>query len=215
MHWRPRLVIGLGCAALALSACRVLLPDPEGLVEPAAGDPGRRDGRPPDAPRPHDSQCAPVLLTFGATADTTLDSQFPSTNYGSDPKLQVDSAYPVQSLIRFEVAGISGPAARVQVRLNVTNATVDGPEFYATSSSWLESAVTWNTRPPPTGPLLANLGQTNLGDVTVDLGGAVKGNGPFTLLLAPNSDDAVDFQSRETSNGPVLLVTACRPPDAR
>ena len=72
--------------------------------------------------------------TFNPIADSYVDSSAPSTNYGSNVKLRVDTSPTVNSYLRFNVTGVSG---------SVTGVTL---KVYATSSCRLGSrCMRWRT----------------------------------------------------------------------
>jgi hypothetical protein len=43
--------------------------------------------------------------------------------------------------------------------------------------------------------------------VEFDLGSVITGNGTYSFAISGGNNQAVDYASRETSNGPVLIVT--------
>lgn len=150
-------------------------------------------------------------LTFTANADAYVKQSNPSTNYGSAATLQVDGASDpdTESFLRFAVSGISGTVQNAQLRVfATTNGTRNGPAIYATGTSWLESAITWNRRPARTSGAVDNKGNISTGTwVEYNVTSLVTGNGTFSFVLAADSSDAVVFSSRQGNQPPQLVIT--------
>jgi hypothetical protein len=145
-------------------------------------------------------------LTFPAAADAHVLQSNPTTNYGALSRLDVDSPGQ-ESYLRFTVSGVSGPVQSARLRLFVTNGTSNGPSLYLTGSSWTETGITWNNRPPPAGGAVANSGSFPSNTwVEFDLTGAITGDGAYNFVLQPDSSDGATFYSREGSSPPQLVV---------
>ena len=155
--------------------------------------------------------------TFPAIADTRVEAPTPAQNYGTSSSLRVDGDPRYETLLRFEVSGLSGNVIRAKLRLYASDATVNGPAVYTTGSEWLENGVTFLSRPAPqayvasTGPVAASSWAE--WDVTA----AVQGNGTVNLAVLPTGIDGTVFYSRNTSQAglrPQLVVTteASTPP---
>lgn len=162
-----------------------------------------------------------ATASFTAVADAAVQAALPSQNFGSTPTLLSDTSPQEQSLLRFNVTGLSGTVTRAVLRLYVSNGSADGPAVYSTASGWTEGAVTWNTRPAVSGSPLADLGSVTSGSfVEVDVTSAVSGNGEVNLALVAASSDGMDADSRETAAAerrPTLIVTtgSTPPPPSR
>jgi hypothetical protein len=147
-------------------------------------------------------------------ADAYVDASLPTTNYGTSTVLMVDTAPDQHAYLRFVVAGQSGTVQSVTLRLAVAvNPTVDGPTIHSTSSTWTETGITWGNHPAPAGAALVDLGAVAVGLLEAPLPlTAVPGNGTYSFVLVTTSTDGVDFQSRESTIAPALIVTslACK-----
>jgi len=97
-----------------------------------------------------------------------------------------------------------------RLRLKVVDASVFGGTIYPISNnSWGETTVTYNTRPVIDGPALSALGAVSVGDIVeFDVTAAISGNGTYNFATASNNSDGVYYRSRETSNPPLLIITA-------
>ena len=99
-------------------------------------------------------------VTLYAIADATISSVSPGTNYGTATSLEVQSSGRTyqRALLRFDVHGaLPANAVIDSARLELFLTASSGEprvQFVATNllSDWSESAVTWNDRPPTTGP---------------------------------------------------------------
>ena len=114
----------------------------------------------------------------------------------------------MESVVRFDVSGVAAPVTAARLRLWVTDPSGNGPEVYASQTDWNEQAVTWNTRPPSTSGLLADVGSVSAGTfVDYDVSAHVTGDGTWSFVLRADSTDGADFHSRENTNPPRLIIT--------
>jgi len=160
---------------------------------------------------PTNTQTSGAALTFISEADSQVKESSPTTNYGYFSTLQADGASDpdVESFIRFTVAGVSGTIQSAKLRVYVsTNGSVNGPAVYGTGTSWTETGITWNNRPPRITGVLDNKGNINIETwVEYNVTALVTGNGTFSFVLAADSNDAATFSSRQGSYAPQLVVT--------
>ncbi|HLL24809.1 MAG TPA: DNRLRE domain-containing protein [Kofleriaceae bacterium] len=152
-------------------------------------------------------------FTFNPTADAKVVSTYPTTNYGSDPRVAADASPATQSLLRFNVTGLSGTVRSARVRLFVSDPSGDGPALYRTSSAWTESTVTWNTKPTATSAAFRDIGTATAG-TWVELGvtAAVTANGSYDFLIAGGSADGSSYHAREAGEKPQLVVVTAETP---
>ncbi|NNF54083.1 MAG: Ig-like domain-containing protein, partial [Acidimicrobiales bacterium] len=149
-------------------------------------------------------------LIFTPQADTYLSENRSTTNYGSSSTLTSDGGNGVdkETLLRFDVTGVSTSVTSVKLRVWVTNSTSNGPEVFATNPSWVESAVTWNTKPALTSGALFDAGPIPSGAwYEFDLSGSITADGTYSFTTISVSTDAVKFESKEGSNAPQLVLT--------
>ncbi|MDP9184782.1 MAG: DNRLRE domain-containing protein, partial [Actinomycetota bacterium] len=151
-----------------------------------------------------------ATLTFTPTADALVTEVSPSANAGTSAALRVDggSDPDVQSYLRFAVTGVSGTVQTATLRLWATSPTNNGPSVFTTSSTWGETTITWDNKPALSGSGVGKV--TTIATSTwaeFDVTSIVSGDGTYDLALAGTSTDGVDFQSREATNKPQLVVT--------
>ena len=124
-------------------------------------------------------------LRFSPIADSRVEAANSGTNYGTQTKLRTDGSPQVESLLRFNVAGITGTVQSAKLRLSaLADGTADGPALYTAASGWTETGVKWSNRP--------TFGATALGDkgavaansaIEYDVKSLVTGNGELNLGL--------------------------------
>ncbi|HEV7205806.1 MAG TPA: DNRLRE domain-containing protein [Jatrophihabitans sp.] len=143
-------------------------------------------------------------LTFTATADTTVDASQPTVNFGTTSRLTVDNSPVNDVLLRFDVSGTAGctistATLRLTVGSTPNDNSVYGGDLYGTSTSWTESAVTWNTAPADTGAKVSSVPSAVALNTTYsfDATPLVTGDGPVGLRLKSTSSDGARYFSRE------------------
>lgn len=162
------------------------------------------------------NSAAVSILTFTPTADATIRTGFPSTNYGTDDKLWTDSDELMDFLMKFTVSGIGGNRTVLSAKLrlyNINNSALGG-NFYRVENgaSWFESTVTWNNAPAAT-TQFASLGSVPTKNTwyEVDMTPLITGDGEFSLRVTSTSSDGVGYNSKEVAAGlgfpPQLVVT--------
>ncbi len=148
--------------------------------------------------------------TFAVVADARVEGTQPHRNFGSESALRVDGDPRYESFLRFQVSGLSGPVLRAKLRLYATDATVNGPAIYATSSAWEESTLTFANKPAVLLPLSTTGSVAANTWVEWDVTAAVQGNGTVNLVVMPTGTDGTVFYARNTSLAalrPQLVVT--------
>jgi PKD repeat protein len=148
--------------------------------------------------------------TFTATEDAYVKTDRPDNNYGGDTWLRLrQSASVYESLLKFDVSGLSGAPSNATLRLFVTD---ESPSAGAVSTidplAWAESTVTWNSRPAPLASIAADRETPPVGQwVEWDVTSAVIGNGLVSFSLSGTSGNSAYYSSREGANPPQLVVT--------
>jgi hypothetical protein len=159
-----------------------------------------------------------TTLTFSANADAQVREAQPTTNFGTSALRADGGSDPdVESDLRFQVTGVSGPVQSAKLRVYATSGTADGPAAYSTSWTGLETALSWSNRPARTSAATDDKGAISAGAwVEWDVKSLVSGNGTHSFILATTSTDGVDFSSREAADAtrrPQLVLTVAGDPD--
>jgi hypothetical protein len=144
---------------------------------------------------------------LAAVEDSRIKSCRPDRNYGDSEYLRVRQrkcAY--RSYLKFTLSGVLGTVTSARLALFVLNGSPDGGTVYTTSNSWDEGSITWNNAPPLGSPI-GSAGRVTEGQwVTVDLAGAVTGNGTYSFALKSGSSNSAFYSSREGGRSPLLVV---------
>jgi glucose/arabinose dehydrogenase len=152
-------------------------------------------------------------FTFAPEADTYGAESTPNLILGTSWVLRAAGGTTIDGEIylRFLVDGLAGKIRSAKLRMFATDGTVDGPQAFPTTSSWDESTLTWNNRPPPAGGALADVGAVSASSwAEWDVTPAVTGAGPVSIMLAGGSSDASRYDSRESAeftHAPQLVIT--------
>jgi hypothetical protein len=149
-------------------------------------------------------------VSFTPVADALIRWNKANTNFGTSDTLWVRSGQ-YRSYLKFTVTGLAGPASSAKLRLWVAEGSNAAGSVYLVSNSWIESGaggITWNNAPLISGTALATVGTATTGTwVEFDLGAVVTGNGTYSFAISGGSTNAVQYDSREASNDPVLVLT--------
>jgi hypothetical protein len=151
------------------------------------------------------------VLTFKAEADAQVEEGNPTANAGTSPDLQVITigGQSMESYIRFTVSGIAGANYNVRLRVySTTDRAENGPALYATDNHWSETEITWENRPVRAGSEIGNQILVRRHSwVEYDVTALVTGDGTYSFVLVGDSEEDLRFSSRESSNGPELVIT--------
>ncbi|MCU1498504.1 MAG: Alkaline phosphatase [Acidimicrobiales bacterium] len=150
---------------------------------------------------------------FKPVADTYVSSSS-SSGYGTSDRLRVDSKPERQVLLRFKVAGVSGPVTSARLRLHVVDrssaSSKSGGELRTMSDTTWSEDVTWKKKPKVDGKKVGSLAKVARNTwYEIDVTSAVTGNGTFSFALMPTASDNAEYDSRETgATSPQLVVDA-------
>jgi chitodextrinase len=154
-----------------------------------------------------------TTLTFTPVADTRVQDDSPTANFGSSTKLQAGGGVPKrESYLRFNLAGITGPVVEAKLRMqSTTDGTKNGPALHGAGGGWNETELAWSSRPSHDPAAAHDYGAIPKGTVaTYDAESLVNGNGLVNMALISDFNDSVDFGSREhadVNSRPQLIVT--------
>jgi len=97
--------------------------------------------------------------------------------------------------------------ARLQV-YSTTDTSENGPAVHATDNTWTETGITWNKRPAHLSKASDNKDFTGrYAWVEYNVTALITGNGTYSFVLVGDSNDSTRFYSRESVNGPQLIIT--------
>jgi hypothetical protein len=156
---------------------------------------------------------AAATLTFTPAADTYVQNDTASTNYGTSSQIVVDNSPVRRTFLRFTVTGVTGQVTGARLRLRTisgNSGSNSGGTYRAMSNTtWSETGTTWNNQPAIDGATLGSLGSvTSSTWYEVNVGAAVTGNGTYSFAGTSTSTDGAYFSSRESgANAPQLVIT--------
>ncbi len=151
-----------------------------------------------------------LTKTYHAVADARVEEAHASTNYGGS-YLRTDGGdgVRVQTLVKFTVA-VTGTVTSATLKLHArTDPTANGPSLYKIENNWTESGVTFSNRPIREGNTFGDLGRIAADAwVSYDVTRGISASGTYSFKAFQSSTDGVNFDSREdTGEPPVLVVT--------
>ena len=152
------------------------------------------------------------ILTFTPVADTYVQSDTPTANYGSSTQFVVDSSPVRNILLKFNISGIGNRSiASVKLRLYCVDGSPIGGEFHRVAdTTWNEASINWNTAPSADAGILASLGRVAPNTwYEVDVTSLVNGDGTFSLKMNSTNADGAYYSTKEgaASFVPQLVVT--------
>jgi hypothetical protein len=148
--------------------------------------------------------------TFLPVADSYVNAEAPTTNYGTSTALRVDGSPLVRSYLRFTVEGINGPVTRATLRIFANSASTSGIQALSVSNNtWTESTINYDNA-PPVGTSLGSSGPFGAGVwVSIDITAHITGNGAYNLALTTPGSTAISLASRQSGvNAPQLIIEA-------
>lgn len=151
---------------------------------------------------------ASTSLSLLPSADTWVNYQVATANYGAGTVLRIDGSPRRDAYIRFDLSGIYGKVTSAILKLYPNSDNRAGLSVHAvTAASWADGALTAATAPAigtafvSSGPLVTH------SVASIDITKLVGGVGSFTVGLTDNNATAVSLASRESAHPPVLTLT--------
>jgi acid phosphatase type 7 len=162
---------------------------------------------------------AAALTTVLASADSYVQSDLPSTNFGTAALVSVrntDGTKPTQTAyLRFTVAGLTAAPTSVQLQVYSYATSATGVTVRTAGSGWSETGLTWATAPVPSATAVGTLAPLTASTWSaVDVSSVVTGNGTYTLALTTTSTTSKQLASREALafEPRLVLATDAAPP---
>jgi parallel beta-helix repeat protein len=145
---------------------------------------------------------------FTPVADSYVDASAPNSNSGNQTSIRVD-ADPVRvAYLRFDVRGTTSPTSALLKVYAESSSSVGVQAHAVANNSWGENSITYNNA-PAVGALLDSTGAFPAGSwISLDVSGAVTGDGFVSFALTTTSATAIRITSREGVNKPQLIVPA-------
>jgi large repetitive protein len=169
--------------------------------------------------------CTAPSVTASADRDAWVLQSAPTSNFGSDSVLKVDSksGTNARALVRFNLptipAGcqITGATLRMYSSSYKENRTLQAVRLNGSTPVWVEGAINWNNQPAPASGVTPALAQSRNSagyvdwNVTSQMAGMYGNNKGFLIRDANENGGGMEqgFHSREkgTDNPPQLVIT--------
>jgi hypothetical protein len=151
-------------------------------------------------------------VTFTPVADSYVNADSPTTNYGSLTTLRIDGSPIVRSYLRFDVQGLSGTATRATLRILANSASTSSCAANGVSdNTWTESTINYNNA-PPIGSTLGSSSPIVTGQwITIDVTAYITGNGTYNLALSTPGGTAISLASRQSGANASQLIIETSP----
>ena len=151
---------------------------------------------------------AAVTTTFSAVADSYVQADQPTRNFGTATTLKVDGSPVTISYLRFDVQGITGAPTKATLKVFLPVDTTTAINARSTDNTWTETGITFDNKPAtgttaivPPKPWSANT------TLSYDVTSLVTGPGLVSFALDTTSATSKSPPSREaTTNQPQLVI---------
>jgi parallel beta-helix repeat protein len=151
---------------------------------------------------------APSSFTFIPVADSYVNADAPTINYGTVSSLRADGTPLVRSYLRFDLQGIVGTVTKATLRVYANSSSSVGYDIRSVSDhTWGETTINY-TNAPAFGPVVVSSGRfTGPVWTEVDVTLLINGDGTYSLALTTPHTTAISFASRQAgANAPQLII---------
>jgi acid phosphatase type 7 len=153
-----------------------------------------------------------TILTFTPIADSYVQADLSSSNFGSSTQIVLDNSPIRNLLLKFVVSGIgTGSVLNAKLRLYCVDGSPFGGEFHRVAdTNWSETTVNWSNAPTEDPSSVATLGKVVASTwYEVDVTSLMSGDGTFSLMALSTSTDGAYYSSKEGMTGfaPQLVIT--------
>jgi len=170
---------------------------------------------PTDTPTPTHTPSptpTPNVINLSPVADTYVRSDKPNNNYGTNTLFFVDGSPMKITYIKFDLSGLTGLSiSSAKLRLKVAgdkSPTLQSVKSVA-DTSWGETTLNYNNRSSLESVINTFSGPTVNTWVEIDImsEAAARQGQLMSLGIDETSSNGINFYSKETVNGPVLVIT--------
>jgi Calcineurin-like phosphoesterase len=157
------------------------------------------------------SPAAAATTTLNPVADSHVQADFPTSNYGSSTTLRVDGSPVSLAYLKFDVQGLSGRPTKATLKVFVpVDSTTSINASAVSNTTWTEAGLTYNNRPAPTSaPIPSPTPITANTFLSYDVTAYVPGNGLVSFMVDTASSTSKSLPSRENAtvaNRPQLVL---------
>src|SRR5215213_7128897 len=139
-----------------------------------------------------------ATTTLSAVADSHVQADQPTTNYGTATALRIDGDPVSRAYLKFNVQGLTAAPTRATLKVvSPISSTTPFNVKSVTDTTWTETGVTYNNA-PPFGATVASATPSAPNTVlSFDVTSLVKGNGLVSFALDTTSSTSKSPPSRE------------------
>jgi hypothetical protein len=149
----------------------------------------------------------PTTVTITASADSYVQSDLPSTNFGSSAVLKNVTSPDTRAYLKFDLTGISGNVTNATFRAFTQTSSGSGYELHSVAdNSWVEPGLTYSNRPAVGGTLGTAVNFTANTWTSVDASTYVKAPGVYSFEMNGTSTSLKQYSSKEGANPPQLVL---------
>jgi hypothetical protein len=147
-------------------------------------------------------------VSVAPSADSYVDSTYPTTNFGKATQVRVDGSPAARSYLSFDLRSVAGPVTSATLRLYANSAAPAGYSVVSSGGGWVETSITFGNAPAVSSTAVGSVGPFAAGTTTsVNVTSAVKAGSMVNLAIVDRNSTAISFGSRESAHPPVLSVT--------
>jgi hypothetical protein len=145
--------------------------------------------------------------TFLPVADSYVNADRPSTNFGTATTIRVDASPEMRTYIKFNI-DVSAPIVHATLRIFTASSSTTGYQVRGVAiNTWGETTITFTNAPAVSGTVTGSSGSFSSGVWTaIDVTSLATTPGLVTFGLTTPSSTSKSFSSREGSNAPQLIV---------
>jgi hypothetical protein len=150
----------------------------------------------------------PTTVTITPVADGYVQSDLPSTNFGTSAVLKNNTTPDTRAYLKFDLSGISGTVTNATFRAFAQTSSGSGYELHQVSdNSWVEPGLTYSNR-PAVGTLVGSAVNFTANTWTsVNASSVVKSPGTYSFEMNGTSANLKQYSSKEGANPPQLVVS--------
>jgi hypothetical protein len=149
----------------------------------------------------------PATVTLTPVADAYVQSDLPSTNFGTAAVLKNNTTPDTRAYLKFTVSGISGTVTKATFRAYTQTSSGSGYELHQVGdNSWVEPGLTYSNRPAVGTTIGTAVNFTANTWTSVDASSYVTGNGTFSFEMNGTSTNLKQYSSKEGANPAQLVI---------
>lgn len=147
------------------------------------------------------STASAATTTLNPVADSQVQEDAPTSNFGTATTLRVDGSPVSIAYLKFDVQGLTAAPTKATLKVFVPiSSTTSINASKVADTTWTETALTWNNRPPTTPPSIPVPTPIAANSVlSYDVTAMVTGNGLVSFAIDTASATSKSLPSRENA----------------